>query len=43
MPAKIIIIYRLQGHIDVNPYKKTLKKFFFWMSYNKNPIEWFDI
>ena len=42
MPAKIIIIDHLQGHIHANPQKKCRKISF---SYNKNPIdhERFDI
>ena len=41
MPTKITIIYRLQGHIHANP-KKNAEKILFYMSYNKNPIEWLD-
>ena len=36
MPAKIVIIYRLQGHIHGN---LNAEKVLFYMSYNKNPVE----
>ena len=37
------IICRSQGHIHANPPKNEGKVPFSGMSYNKNPIEWFDI
>ena len=36
MSAKIVIIYRLQGHIHAI---LNAEKVLFYMSYNKNPVE----